>query len=230
MIHEMSLLANAIDVVGTLFKIAIFLIVVISWVVRQAMAQPKNVAPQPRRAARGPDGAPERAAKVKSPADPKLNKEIEEFLKRTAQRRGTKGRREGTAPPTVQKKTPRRLAESLPTLEPANAAPTGAAVAEHVKQHLATDEFVVRAAHLADDVARAEQEMQQHVAQAFSHQVGRLADTSGDTNEQKQAAAVRGGDLAAAAGAGIPALLADGARLRQAIIVSEILNRPEHRW
>jgi len=230
MIHGMPLLANAFEALAVFLKIAIPLIVVISWVIRAALSQQKNEAPQPRRAAGRPPRATERPPKGKSPADPKLNKEIEEFLKRTAQRRGAKVRSEGVPPPVAQKKPPRRLAESLPTLEPASPSPTGESVAEHVKQHLATDEFGVRAAHLADDVARAEQEMQQHVTQAFSHQVGRLADTSGDTTEQRQAAAVRGGELAAAAGAGIPALLADGARLRQAIIVNEILQRPEHRW
>src|SRR6185295_5863556 len=117
----------------------------------------------------------------------------------------------------------------LPTLEAVRPRPTGDSISEHVKQHLGTEEFNVRAAHLTDDITRAEQELQQHVQKAFSHQVGRLADTSRQSAKPKQEAEP-GKAASVERPLDMAALLADGSRLRQAIIFSEIIERPEHRW
>ena len=101
-------------------------------------------------------------------------------------------------------------------------------------RHLDTAEFSARAAHMTDDMKRGDAEREQHFQQTFTHKLGRLTDTS-----VAGAKAVAPDAPAAAVGpTGQPAPPSDWLPLptttpedlRRAIMLNEILQRPEHRW
>ena len=78
-------------------------------------------------------------------------------------------------------------------------------------------------------IARALREL--HRQKMFSHRVGRLEDTSGEAGVKAGSDAPQS-NAAATAAAGVPLAAAffQPKDIRQAIIVSEVLQRPEHRW
>ena len=108
--------------------------------------------------------------------------------------------------------------------------PRRESVAASVEKHLKTGTFEKRAAHLADDIVRADQQMEEHLQAAFGRRVGTLA---GDAPAAKSpvtdtpTAAVEDAPSAAAAFAQI---LRTPQGMREAIVLGEILARPEHRW
>ena len=77
---------------------------------------------------------------------------------------------------------------------------------------------------MADDVVREDVKMRQHLEQVFDHQVGRLA-VAADPN-----ASSRDAGAAAAVVLSPVTLLTNSQSLRSAIILNEILQRPEDRW
>jgi hypothetical protein len=97
-----------------------------------------------------------------------------------------------------------------------------------IDTHKFADKFAERAAHLGH--LEPEHKIEAHLQQAFSHQVGTLGAGSpeGLAAANRNAAAV-----AAATGTRqtLPiAALLSGGNLRNAIILNEILERPERRW
>jgi hypothetical protein len=180
--------------------------------------------------------------------DPDTTRELEEFLKRSsADRREIVKRPAQPAPrpqsqPEARTRTPRRKAEErdkrrrTPTPTPAlvnlresdltkERAPTPVG---QVRPSIDTREFAERATHLGSlDTARP---LEEHLKEAFSHQVGTLAAKPTDSLAAQNRAAA-----AAAAATGtrqtLPiAALLSGGNLRNAIILNEILKRPEERW
>ena len=90
---------------------------------------------------------------------------------------------------------------------------------------------------MGGEVVQADQQFTKHVVQAFSGQVGRLAGRPGETAEPPE---VMGGiaaepenaarptlDALPEPGSGLASLLGSPANIAQAIIMSEILRRPE---
>lgn len=170
-----------------------------------------------------------------------LNAEIEEFLKRANERRGAKGADQGKrqssgrqqparqsppkAPLPSQKNTAK---EQRPATTPRRGFDT---VAESVQQHLGERKFEQRESRLADDVVRAEQQLAQHVDQAFSNRLGTLAaaDAAAPQPAEVVAAAVVSDDSNSMARA-LAGLLVNQQSLRQAILLKEILDRPVDRW
>lgn len=180
--------------------------------------------------------------------DPDTTKELDEFLKRSSSaRRDTAKKPAQTAArpqpqPEVRARATRRKAEerdkkrrtTTPTATLVNLREseltkeraTGPAVP--VRPSIDTRDFAERATHLGSfDEARS---LQNHVKQAFSHQVGTLTATSEDSLATQNRAAA-----AAAAATGsrqtLPiAALLSGGNLRNAIILNEILQRPVERW
>jgi hypothetical protein len=100
------------------------------------------------------------------------------------------------------------------------AEPMGAGIARHVAEHLSTQALVQHTQQLGSDVAAADSRMQDHVRQKFDHQLGALAPR---TSLQQQG----GGSPAAQQ---LRALLSRPEGVRQVIIASEILRRPDERW
>jgi hypothetical protein len=178
-------------------------------------------------------------------ANPELNTEVEEFLRRAAERRTAEQRREAA---TVQKPQPatsrqpavprREEPKKPPRRKPQRQAiqaevlddvKRGAGVAEHVAQHFKPQHQVLERPSSAAAVDQADEAMQQHLHSVFDHQVGTLARpdragaaTGAAQSTPREAPVVEAADLAG--------LLTNPQTVRHAIILNEILTRPEHRW
>lgn len=167
-----------------------------------------------------------------------LNAEIEQFLRRAGERRERS--RPPSASPPKPPQAPRPAApvgaERRPRSEKRPGAPPPpeprrreiSTVAAEVEQYMGQRGFAQRTEHLADDIVKADAQMEEHLKQAFSRKVGTLDDAS-------PAAAGPVTDVAPAIQAASPAesfagMLANPQNVRQAIILTEILARPEHRW
>lgn len=175
-----------------------------------------------------------RRARARRPAPPRpqhqpLNDEIAEFL-RTAEQR----RRPGGAPPA----TPPRPASPprAPALPPRPLAeqPVDVQVVEprpgRLRETLSSRRQMVEVSQ-ESQVAQADDRMEGHLHQVFDHQlaslsVGEVGSTASFAGEPLLQAV----PLPLTAAAGLTALLASADSLRQAIVLSEILNRPVHRW
>lgn len=174
-----------------------------------------------------------------------LRREVEEFMRRAQGREPAKqapqvrtpagpGRptpqRQDVRPPKRTKVEPpertRRLTDApggltTPAAQEARSAPLGAGVAQHVAQHLTgAQELAAHARTLGADVALADDRMREHLQGKFVHQVGSL-----EHRAQEQRKAVRTPVAEA-----IYNSLKTPAGVRQIIVASEILRRPEERW
>jgi hypothetical protein len=231
------LLAGIQDWIGAIVPI-VFLIYALIQLFTAKGAQPPARKP-PRRV------PPEQAERPLKPQQPpikaagtpqaQLNAEIEQFLKRANQRR-ERSRRESEpslkAPP---KPAPRTIAAPPAGQQPAKAAPAArqqrdlSTVAESVEKHLAGRGFTQRTEHLADDIVRADAQMEEHLKSKFSHKVGRLGDEAAAA-EVMPATDAAPSAIPAEASSAMAALMANPQNVRQAFILGEILARPEHRW
>ncbi len=160
------------------------------------------------------------------PEQAALNAEIEEFLRRTNERRTEKGRRAGqTAPPRHQ-----------PTAVSADKSPSDARrrkqtpVSQSVEQHLGSHRFESREQRVADKDARSEPSIAQHVQQAFDHQLGSLASSGAEGSAAANNASTSRDSEQKSTALNIVGLLMTEENLRQAVILREILERPEDRW
>jgi hypothetical protein len=221
--------------IGEVMGVLVLIVSIIVWAINQLLAARGNQPPA-RNAPRRPPQPAERALRPPGPPpkpqpDPasQLNAEIEQFLKRASQRRGERPSRERAraAAPQPPPKPPHQEPREVRLVERRDFD----AVAASVEKHLANRGFSERAEHLADEVARADEEMERHLQQAFSHRVGTLASdaalapASPVTDAQPT---VKSEPPSAAAS--LAAILASPQGMRQAIVLAEILARPEHRW
>ncbi len=160
--------------------------------------------------------------------------EIEKFLLRANQRQQEKSRRKQppkvvvAAVPPRSSKPARRLVQASNEDQGFEVTGSGS-VADHVEQHLDTRAFAERAAHLVDDVSKNDAEREAHRKQVFEHKLGRLTDTSTAAAASPAAGEPSNTEVAAAV-VSLASLLANPQNLKQAIVLSEILSRPEHRW
>ena len=161
----------------------------------------------------------------------KLESELEGFLKRA--------RGEAAKPPEPprqkekKKKAQRKLvAENRPLSQ--RSEPVEAQVVEDAprrlaprleQQHLDTSQFDQRAKNMTH-ISREAEEMASHVHQTFDHQLGTLGGRASASESESGTAPQPTPEPAAP----LAALLGDPHSLRNAIIMHEILARPEHRW
>jgi hypothetical protein len=158
-----------------------------------------------------------------------LHDEIEQFLRRANERRKEKAQR-STLPERV---TPLEPAPPARAEQPVDVQPVEHsfdAVATSVAQHFnSSRSFEQRAEHMADQVEKADDDMQRHLKQAFDHRLGTLRTTG-----QPDSAAVATDQPAAPAQPPTVALGMAGVlnpqNLKQAILLKEILERPVDRW
>jgi hypothetical protein len=188
--------------------------------------------------------APQRPAKADG-ADA-IAGELDEFLKKAQKRdQPTKQPARPAATPVVaaarsESRKPRRrgddrgdpakrrtLAAPLPTLTESRAKDDAQrkrveGVEEHVRHAIDTRRFDQRAAQLGNlDTAP---QIETHLQQTFSHQLGTLGPASSPAATTPAAAV-------GAARAAVPiAALLSGGNLKQAVILKEILERPADRW
>ena len=150
-----------------------------------------------------------------------LNGEIERFL-----REATGGQRKPPPAPAPEPIVaeivrPRRLSDSG---------------SRHLETSVDADEqrFGQHTSHLGEEVGQADDEMEDHIHAAFDHRLGGLSDTSvgvdvpdADVHDQTPGSSE---DKTPSLAAELAATFRDPQSIRQAIILSEILSRPEHRW
>jgi hypothetical protein len=177
--------------------------------------------------------------------------DIEEFLKRAAAMRAQQAQQRAPqqrapqqrAPqqPAPQQRPPQRL-QPLP--QPVVYVPevldaeilevdevSGDDVAAEVQRRLDTSSFQLRAQKLASDVRSADDAIEAHLHSAFEHRLGTLGATTGvaedstlDSEENAAKASAQPPTV------DIASMLRSPQNIRNAIILSEILNPPEHRW
>ena len=217
----------------------VFLLYAIIQLIASKGAATKAAGPQTRKPQRRPAEPAERPlvqpqpAKPAAPGPSQLNAEIEQFLKRAGERRD-RTRREGTAPVKAPPKAaPRPSVQSAPEIRsvgvPLSSRQDADTVAASVEKHLANRGFAERAEHLADDVVRAEGQFEDHVKKAFTRKVGTLDQTTPATPSAPATDVAPSINITSPA-ASIAALLANPQNVRQTLVLSEILPRPEHRW
>ncbi len=216
--------------------ILVFVLFIVISVVGQIAAKWREQQEQAQRRAR--QAQPPRPGQPARPRagvgqDP-LKDEIGEFLRRAAEKRGAgpaqPARRPGqppTPPRPVREVRPARppkpvieepievelvevpstpVARRLGALEARDAANKAKSTAEALGHHI----------DLADE------RMAEHLHSVFDHQVGTLGHATKGVQAQKP--------LPQTSAAGLAAMIGDPVRLRQAILMNEILQRPEHRW
>jgi hypothetical protein len=98
-------------------------------------------------------------------------------------------------------------------------------VASHVRKHLDTQEFEQRTGSLGQ-LAQLDDTVDEHVEQAFGHEVGTFRDQGVSTEGDQVVESTEAALATTAAAAGIAEVLADPASLRNAIILQEILRPP----
>lgn len=101
----------------------------------------------------------------------------------------------------------------------------GSPISDHIATYMDSSKFRESASHLGQQVGQADERLASHLHQAFDHQVGKLA---GHSNETGRAGAAMADTVVS--GAQIASMLRDPRTFRQAIVLNEILTRPEHRW
>jgi hypothetical protein len=223
---------------GDWLSVVVPIVFFIIYALNHLLTARKPVTPQARKPPRRP---PEGERPLRSPQQPaanpqtssqsQLNAEIEQFLKRANDRRGDRSRRE-VAPTARAPKTPPKPPADRPIdVQPLERSEISS-VAASVEKHLSNRTFTQRAEHLADDIVRADQGMEQHLQKSFGHRVGTLSDAQKSTGSQTPATDNETAVVVAAGSAAnaIAGLLADPNNLKQAVILSEILQRPENRW
>jgi hypothetical protein len=161
-------------------------------------------------------------------ADPLLA-EIQKFLKQSNPEKRSPGRPQ---PPAAR---PVRVEPIVLRGGPPVGAPkTGDSVGRPLdSRHLDTTGFGTRASQMTDDIKRGDAEREQHFQQTFSHKLGRLTDTSvaGDKAIAPDAPTTSTVPVAVVPFADwLPLPTTKPEDLRRAIMLNEILQRPEHRW
>ncbi len=225
------LLAGIGDVLTILVPFVFFVIYALNQLLAAKGGAQQQRNAQRRAAERGERGMRPPQQQAKPPADPgsQLNAEIEQFLKRATQKRGERPMRERAA--GSQPKAPPRP----PREEPVDVEPIERrgfnSVAASVEKHMANRGFSERAEHLTDDISRADEQMEEHLQKAFGHRVGTLPSDAASAaaapvNDAETAVTFQPSGVAAS----LAAALATPQGMRQAVVLSEILARPEHRW
>jgi hypothetical protein len=208
---------------GDVVAIIVLLITVFLWILNQAAAkaaeankrqQPK--APQRPRPAAPPQRVPQRAAPAEPagrqppPGDP-----VEAFLRRAAEQRAPR--------PAVPPRPEPELVVAQPTAAEVREPPRSS-VADHVQRFLDSREFEERADRLGDDVEHAADDIIAHLQAVFDRPLGTL----GDMDSGSAAAAAEPVSQVTTEMAGdIVQLLRNPTSVRNAIVMQEILRRPE---
>jgi hypothetical protein len=143
-------------------------------------------------------------------------------------------------PPRPPKRVPRReepkpvSAPSAPlVVEVVEAHARRESVAQHVAQSIDSSKFAERATQLSQMQRESDAEFQQHMQRVFQHDVGTLQSTATEAigaGEVAAAAPVARSSSANKPAADIALLLAGRKNIRDAIVLSEILQRPAQRW
>ena len=173
-----------------------------------------------------------------------MPRDIEEFLKMAAKRRQQQKQQQQQAP----QPTPPPVHPSAAQTPPARPAPPpieaqvveaavhekkprqpvrqrSQSVQESVDSHIDTSDIAEHASHLGEKIGHVDEQVQARLNQKFDHNVGTLADLHGKS-VQEETTSVSEQDVSQAA-QNLMNLLKDGQNIRNAIILNEVLKRPD---
>lgn len=195
------------------------------------VAQPANVRP----ANAGPANAGPNAGPKKTVFD-----EIEQFLARARQAAQQAQGQQGGAPPrpaagpvaaepvVAELAEPRRTLAGGPVLS-AGRLGTQERVAAEVARTTDTSDVTANIDRLGDAVEVADDVMEAHLKEVFDHRLGSLQ-AAASPSVASAAPKTRKAAKALPAPIGFAAMLANTGNVRNAIVMSEILQRPTDRW
>jgi hypothetical protein len=113
--------------------------------------------------------------------------------------------------------------------------PLDAGVADHVRRTLPGGKFGLKRDALGQEVAQSDDRLEARLSQTFGHQVGQLSGMTGETARKSPEVEasqpqdrLHGQPVTTAAD--LVALLRQPRGIQQAVLLHEILQRPEHRW
>lgn len=159
-------------------------------------------------------------------------KELEKLLQEIAQNQGAPASSQRPASPAQQRAAQRHPAgQKHPTLEPVDAdiilaEPVHQSVTAHVQSDIDTTDLTGHAKHLGQQVGQADDKMDARVHQKFDHDISQIDDEPSVWDTAPAASAGGGAGLASE----VAAMLRSPNSIRQAVILSELLSRPEDRW
>jgi hypothetical protein len=178
---------------------------------------------------------PVRPVRPARPATPgTVQNEIEEFLRRANQKKTTPASRPQRPPMQARSSKPGGV--EVVRAEVVRERPVGGEVEQHVKQYLDEEDFVRRSKKFGEEVAESDDKIERHLKSVFDHSLSKIAATPGMTAslsaDEKAADTAPAITLAtpSIAATDIAALFGNPLSVRQAVIISEILNRPLERW
>lgn len=227
----------------------IVLFMIGGWVVSQLVNASKSANPSPPvRPAPRPESRPDsrptpppRAGSQRDSRETSTNDEIAEFLRRAKERRGDRGPADvEVASPAPYRQTETPTPRSHRSVEPVVEAEvlTQGTLAEHVAAHMAPGRVSDHASHLTDEISQTDERLAERLHRKFDHRLGSLDQDdlmASDPSPEPQSASSdpSAGSLIGSAplsAAGLNQLLRTANGMRTAIILGEIVERPEHRW
>jgi len=111
---------------------------------------------------------------------------------------------------------------------------SGHDVGDHVTRHINTSDFGERMSHMGEDVDRADDRMESHLHEYFEHALGDLGGAtsraSNSTLDDDNAPQDPIDPKKAKTKFNIRQLLRSPSSIRDAIVLSEILRKPDFRW
>lgn len=158
-----------------------------------------------------------------------VNDEVRDFLQRASER---KSETRSVPQPESSRPTRRLQKQSIEVVdaELIDEQPNGERLRSQVAQHLSTREFDQRAAQMALGEKNSDLAMQSHMHKTFDHQLGTLAPAATADPPQSQDDPQSGDFRSPNTAQTFMELLRNPTQVRQAIIMNEILRRPEDRW
>ncbi|MCE5301823.1 MAG: hypothetical protein LLF97_01790 [Planctomycetaceae bacterium] len=209
-------LAISVDQIIQIVVILLVLVVpvVVQWLAKLQKISPPNQRPNPPR-----------------PRPTELTQEIDRFLRRAREKSEATT---STSRPAMAPKTPAPAAISKSEPAPVSTPkPVGGQVGRHVDQYLdEPQKFERREASLGQEVAQVDQTIDQHLRHVFDHRISQLAAVPGEAAASPLADESPGQAVETSDAPVIELLqwLSDPDSLRRAIVLNEILHRPEERW
>lgn len=218
--------------VAALLKVVMFIVVIAIYAINHLLSGIKKLPPgQP---PVKPPGHPN-PAEGKLPAgqpsgSSDLNIELNEFLKRAAAKRQEVSSRGPTSPPLPGAQSP--VPRPRKRRKPEQSAAASASLARPVDEPLSQRQLPKLDTRLTGDLVSnlntlSGDSVGEHIREVFNRQVGNLAPGA---EAAPGISPVPAPELAPTAAAELAALLQDPQSLRGAIILNEILTRPEQRW
>lgn len=161
-----------------------------------------------------------------------MSDDIEEFLRRAAARRQQRQDQQRRPAQQAPQAPPRQaFPPAQPPVPEIQIVEPEVVEAETVREPLAEqvqDYFGKKNLISGDEVDQADEQMDAHLHEVFDHTLGQLRDTSVGVEEPQELPTLGDGQQAARqpGGGAIADMFRSPKNLRQAIILSEILNRP----